>query len=191
MIVGDINTFAIESEIYKAYKNLGFRALGFFVVYIKSHQYGIREENATLLACAYDETKRRLQNRGKHIAPFIAGRCGGDIIDSIMEAVYDPAPKRDTIWGMPLETLGNIVDASQCEWHRCCDEAFDDGSCLLQFDVGDTVRLIANLPPKSSTNLKHDPKTLQDITIEATVFYNTLNVWLQKFEAEWEASPKS
>ena len=68
MITGNINTFAIESIITQAYERLSFRALGCFVIHIEGLRYGVYETDASMLACSYDEVKRRLADRGSHIA---------------------------------------------------------------------------------------------------------------------------
>src|SRR5436309_2282097 len=52
MIKGTPFTFAIESHIDQAYENVGLRALGYFVIHIGGLCYGVRELNATLLACS-------------------------------------------------------------------------------------------------------------------------------------------
>ena len=51
MIIGDPKVFAIESCISIAYEELGARALGFFVIHIGGRCYGVREPDATWLAC--------------------------------------------------------------------------------------------------------------------------------------------
>jgi hypothetical protein len=68
------------------------------------------------------------------------------------------------------------------------DEAFDDRSYVLQFDVGDRVRLIAFRPMEGSC--LHDPATLRDVWLVANDFYRILQDWLDAFEAEWASMPK-
>ena len=70
MIIGSPVTFAIESEISRAYAMVGARALGFFVLLIAGERYGVRAPDASLLACSLDEVELRLSRRGSHIAPF-------------------------------------------------------------------------------------------------------------------------
>jgi hypothetical protein len=67
------------------------------------------------------------------------------------------------------------------------DEAFDDGSYVLQFDVGDRVRLIAF---KSDESYRHASGTLSDVWLPADEFYNVLREWRDAFEAAWMAAPK-
>jgi hypothetical protein len=68
------------------------------------------------------------------------------------------------------------------------DEAFDDGSFVLQFDVQDRVRLIAF---RSGAGYVHDPDTLSDVWLPADDFYRVLEQWHQAFDREWAAMPKA
>jgi hypothetical protein len=45
------------------------RGLGYFVINILGQSYGIKEEDATALACSYEEVLRRIHDRGKHTLP--------------------------------------------------------------------------------------------------------------------------
>jgi len=66
------------------------------------------------------------------------------------------------------------------------DEAFDDGSYVLQFDVGDRVRLIALKSPESLV----DPASVREVWLSSDSFYSTLREWRNTFLAEWESLPK-
>ena len=58
---------------------------------------------------------------------------------------------------------------------------------MLQFDVGDQVRLIAF---KSVNDFLHDPLTIRDLWMEGDMYYSVLERWLEAFFAEWKALPK-
>lgn len=60
MIIGNPSIFAIESTITRAYERQSLRALGFFVIHVRGHCYGVRSPDSTFLACSYDEVLRRL-----------------------------------------------------------------------------------------------------------------------------------
>ena len=190
MIVGDKTLFAIESKITRAYKHPGIRALGYFTLHIGGRRYGVCESDATLLACALDQVEERLSRRGTHTAPFSSAPQAGDIRDAILEAIYSPDPKRDRFFGLPISGFSDFVYSSRCEWHRGCDEAFDDGSAILHFDVCDRVRLIADKGIKQPFDWRHDPETLCDFWISATDFYKILEGWRDAFLAEWKQAPK-
>jgi hypothetical protein len=72
-------------------------------------------------------------------------------------------------------------------WAPDGDEAFDDGSYVLQFDVEDRVRLIAF---RSGEGYVHDPATLSDVWLPSDDFYGVLQEWLQSFDREWTALMK-
>jgi hypothetical protein len=190
MIIGDKSIFAIESYITQAYERLGFRALGYFVIYVGGVCYGVRQSNATLLACAFDEVRRMILNRGNQTIPFSNEPNAGDIVDAICQAIYAPDPKATQFFGISIRKFINIVHSSHCEWHRVCDEAFDDGSIVLCFDVDNRVRLIADRPTNEAQAFEHDPETLRDIWLEAKDFYCILENWHKTFEAEWKSADK-
>ncbi|HEV3416160.1 MAG TPA: hypothetical protein VG056_05085, partial [Pirellulales bacterium] len=72
-------------------------------------------------------------------------------------------------------------------WAPDGDEAFDDGSYVLQFDVRDDVRLIAF---KSGGSDRHDPTALSDVRLPTDDFYLILQRWHDAFEAEWVSASK-
>lgn len=190
MLVGNKSTFAIETVITEAYESLGLRALGYFVVHIGGLYYGVREPDATMLACAFDEAGRIILNRGKHTAPFASDPNASAIVDAIHQAIYAPYATAEQYFGIPAREFVEFVYSSRCEWHRTCDEAFDDGSGLLHFDVGDRVRLIADKPSRLGCDYSHDPKTLCDTWLPADEYYGVLEQWRKGFADEWNAAEK-
>ena len=83
MIVGKPSIFAIESCIKTPYSRLGFRALGYFLIHIQGHRYGVQQPDATMLACSFDEVERRIKNRGMHTAPLFVQRSPSEIAASL------------------------------------------------------------------------------------------------------------
>ena len=61
--------------------------------------------------------------------------------------------------------------ANSLVWAPDGDEAFDDGSYVLQFDVGDRVRLIAFKRPDSEV----DPASLREIWLSSDVCSTTFS----------------
>ena len=185
MIVGDPSRFAIKSEITTAYDNAGLLALGYFVVHVNGLRYGVQDSDATMLACSFDEVDRRLKGRGSHLAGSAIGLPAGTIADAFRAAIYgvvDPAedPNRGAI-----EAFGED-STSHLEWTDG-DEAFDDGSYLLQFDVGERVRLIAF---RCLDDGLRDPTCTAEVWLAADCFYGVLREWHEKFHAEWLSLPK-
>jgi hypothetical protein len=66
-------------------------------------------------------------------------------------------------------------------------EAFDDGSYVLQFDIGDRARLIAfDTIEDGSPN----PATLRDVWMGVEAYSDVLTRWRDAFESEWNSLPK-
>ena len=55
---------------------------------------------------------------------------------------------------------------------------------VLQFDVGDRVRLIAFNRPESLV----DPASVPEIWLSSDTFYNAIREWRDTFMAEWNRS---
>ncbi|EEF57997.1 Imm42 family immunity protein [Pedosphaera parvula] len=183
---GDKTRFAIESGISKAYESLGSRALGYFVIYIREHCYGVYAPDATLLACSYGTVKELIARRGKHTTPFATEPDAGAIADAFRDSRYAPDKIDEPFFG--ISNFSDIVSDSNMQWAPDGDEAFDDGSYVLQFDVGDRVRLIAFRSIEEGYH--HDPRTLEDIWLGADEFYSILQQWLENFTSAWTAAPK-
>ena len=186
MIIGDTGTFAIESGITEAYSSLGLRALGFFVIHVGGNRYGVYEPEATMLAKSFDEVQKRIARRGLHTAPFANESEAGRIADAFRDALYADNPQ-DEFFGLSRDQFRELVYSGDLLWAPDGDEAFDDRSYVLQFDLGDRVRLIAF---KRGENGLHDPRTLRDVWISAQGYYQVLHRWQESFENEWIALPK-
>lgn len=182
MILGDPMTFAIESKITRAYAQLSFRGLGFFVIFVNENRYGVNTPDATMLACSFDKVERRIADRGRHIAPFATELNAGEIADSFRNAIY-AEKQNETYFGIPLREFKAYFGrrSSDLMWAPDGDEAFEDGSYVLQFDVGNQVRLIAF---KCNASGQHDPSTLSDLWLPQEEYYRVLQQWLDAFNAE-------
>ena len=185
MTVGDTSSFAIESEITRAFERLSFRGLGFFVIHVAGQRYGIKSPSQSMLACSFDEVGRRIDGRGTHQAPF-AEAAAIDIASAYTSAVYLDNDGDQTYFGMSEAQFTKTLYSNSLVWAPDGDEAFDDGSYVLQFDVGDRVRLIAFKRPDSLV----DPASLREIWLPSDTFYNALREWRDTFLAEWESLPK-
>ena len=187
MIVGQPSIFAIESGITEAYERLSFRALGFFVIHVGGQRYGVYKPDATLLACSFDEVGDRISRRVELTAPFAAELDAGKIADAVCNAIYAEEPD-EGFFGIPQPEFRDLIYSNHLLWVPDGDEAFDDGSYVLQFDVEDRVRLIAF---KTDEGYRHDPKTLSAVWLAADDFYQILQHWHDAFEAEWTATSKT
>jgi hypothetical protein len=183
MIVGSPCLLAIESGILEAYEQMSFRSLGFFVIHVGGRPYGRREPDSTMLACSFDEVERRIAERGRHTAPFATEPEAGKIADAFLNAIFADE-QEERYFGIPLPEFSKFFyrGSKDCMWAPDGDEAFDDGSYVLQFDVDDRVRVIAF---KCKDGPRHDPDTLSDVWLLADDFYQVLQRWHDAFEAEW------
>jgi hypothetical protein len=189
MIIGNPSIFAIESKISIAYEQLNFLALGFFAIHLGNKIYGTRSHDSTMLACSSDAVQQRIAQRGKHIAPFAPDSNAGLVADAFRSAIYGDR-QDDQYFGIPAEEFSGYFSqhSADCMWAPDGDEAFDDGSYILQFDINDRVRLIAFRCFEES--IYHNPATLSDVWLPADEFYRILQQWHEKFELNWQESPK-
>lgn len=186
MIAGNINEFAIESRICAAYANPGIRALGYFVIHISGHRFGVFRPDATLLACSFDEVERRIGRRGEHTA-FFAKASSKVIAEHTYNAIYNSTNEAELIFGRSHSEFSDLVFNHHLLWAPDGDQAFDDGSFILQFDIERDVRLIGF---KSDDECKVIQNSLVDLSITAGAFYSTLEVWRRDFEREWDRLTK-
>jgi immunity protein 42 of polymorphic toxin system len=185
MIVGDKSIFALESKITKAFASLSLRGLGFLVIHVLGQRYGINSPDATMLANSLGGVEGRILARGKHMALFDRADAT-EIADAFTNAIYIDDDETKTYLGLTVAQFTEIVNSNWLMWAPDGDEAFDDGSYVLQLDVGDQVRLIAFSRPDSSV----DPASVRDVWLPADDFYGLLQQWREGFLAKWESMPK-
>ncbi len=96
---------------------------------------------------------------------------------------YQDGPLGDKFFGLPIDEVRDIFVVGEIVWAPDGDEAFDDGSHILQFDCEDKVRLIAF---KNSLNSAMLAGSLTDTWMDAEEYYGVLDQWQAAFEAEWK-----
>ena len=187
MLVGDPSVFAIESTAIEWYERLSFRALGSFVVHIDGVAYGRPESDATLLACAFDEVSRRHRARGTHDAAFATDSSGIAIAAAFEASLSRPEIDAEPVLGQSTEAFGAFLATRGIRWAPGGDEEWDDRSRILQFDVGDQVRIVAF---KGTEPTRFDHPSFRDAWMEAERFYDVLRDWSSTFQREWERARK-
>jgi hypothetical protein len=185
MTVGDISLFAIESEITRAFEKLSWRGLGFFAIHVAGQRYGIKAPGQSMLACSFDGVVARINGCGTHQSPF-SEAAAIDIANAYTSAVFLDDDGNKTYFGMNQAEFTKTIISKWLVWAPDGDEAFDDGSYVLQFDVGDRVRLIAFKRPEALV----DPASVREVWLSSDTFYNALREWRDTFMAEWELLPK-
>jgi hypothetical protein len=188
MLVGDPGVVALESSIQVALPRRGQIGIGYFLIHVAGREYGVRSPEATLLACSFDEIKRRIERRGHHTAPFAAGAAASLVAGAVRRALYFDVGPEERFLGLTREALAEAVHQSRLLWAPDGDEAFDDGSYVLQLDEGDEVRVIAF---QSRGPEPYDPASLREVVVAGDVFYGVLTKWVTDFAAEWLRTPKS
>jgi hypothetical protein len=186
VIVGDPAVFALESTIVRAYERPSLRALGCFLIHCCGQSFGVRSAEASMLACSFDAVKKRLADRGTHTAPF-AEADAGSIADSVLRVLFAEQPPRQRFLGLSTEQFSELLYSANLIWAPDGDQAFDDGSYILHFDVGNRIRVVGFKASDNSTAL---PVNVTDIFMTADEFYSILDQWQRAFYSEWKASPK-
>jgi hypothetical protein len=182
MIVGDPSVFAVESAFDYALERLSLRGVGFFVIHVAGCCYGVKSPDATALANSLDEVEGRISEQGTHIADF-AQADAFSIAVAYTTAIYLEHSEH-SFFGMSEDQFRKAILRAQ--WAPDGDEAFDDGSYVLQFDVDDRVRMIAFKSPDAFV----DAGSVREVWLAADTYYGTLREWRDKFIAEWKALPK-
>jgi len=180
MLIGNPFIFAIESSITQAYANLGHLALGYFVIHVAGKIYGVREPDASLLACSFDEVQRRLKRRGHHRFPELSGFRADMIAEAVHNAIYSEEPD-DYVLDMPAEEFTQTLYARKIIWAPDGDAAFDDSGHVLQIDEEDGVRIIAFTNDYDAEIIR---KSVSEVFLSSSVFYETLQTWKDMFERE-------
>jgi hypothetical protein len=160
-------------------------ALGFFIIHVLGNEYGIRAPDASMLANSYDAVKERLNEERRHAVFFSRHHSANDIATSFMDAVYGCNPEVRLYFGESHDIFTSILGSRKLVWAPDGDSAFDDGSYVLQFDVGDNVRVIAFKSKADGIEM------LSDVFVDSMCFYKLLSEWVEKFEQEWNLFPKS
>ena len=183
MLVGNTLNYGLESKISQVYDNLSLRGLGYFVIYIKSIRYGVYNDEATALGCSFNNIEERIAMRGKHIAPFSKEKNPELIANSVKQAIYADNPKDKYFFGLSINEFTDTIYNNKIIWAPDGDEAFDDGSYILHFDIVNKVRLIGF---RCLNEYKCDIETLSDILVDANDFYSILNKWYELFISDWK-----
>lgn len=152
------------------------------MIHIQGICYGVKEENATALGCSYYNIEERIKMRGYHFAPFVNVDSAKLIAESYRAVAYNPDNYQKVFFGLTEEQFSQYFIKNKIVWAPDGDEAFDDGSYILQFDIGDKIRLIGF---KSTSDFSCDSNTLSELWISADEYYSILQSWYYSFKKEW------
>jgi hypothetical protein len=138
-----------------------------------------------MLACSFDEVRRRVSHRGGHTAPFSQSAQANQIAEAFEKAVYGSENDRHPALNVSLGELRELIATNKLLWAPDGDAAFDDGSRIIHFDLKDRVRLIGFQAANSRSAVSYAPESLKDLWLDADEFYGVLNKWANDFESEW------
>lgn len=145
-------------------------ALGFFVINIMGRSYGVREPNATTLGASFNEVGRRIAGRGSHSLPVVMEADAGSVAFAFRSVAYGRPAENELFFGMAAEQFRDAIYSNQLLWAPDGDEAFDDGSYVLQVESLDQVRLIAFV---GKPDVGFDPSSLRDLRLSGDEFSKT------------------
>lgn len=180
MIVGDSRIFAIESEITEAVESLSQLALGYFVIHVGGRVFGVRQPDASMLGCSFNEVEHRLRRRGEHASPIPDDIPAPEIATAYLDAFYRDNKRRD-YFGLSKHHFVDALESSGVIWAPDGDEAFDDGSHILQFDVDSRVRIVALLNTEEPDGFS---QTISEEWVDADLFYAIISAWKTLFSLE-------
>ncbi|MVA23522.1 Imm42 family immunity protein [Agrobacterium vitis] len=187
MIVGDCRVFGIESDITNALENPSQLALGFFVIHVGEQMFGVRKPDASLLGCSFNQVEHRLKRRGTHLFDMLTDVKAADVAVAYLDALYRDSPRTD-YFGLSQQQFANTLQSSGSIWAPDGDEAFDDGSHILQFDVGSRVRIIAFSNTESPADLS---STIREEWMDADLFYTIVSDWKTLFTVDRSSRMKA
>jgi len=184
IIVGDSSRFSIDSSITEYLKGSAQRGVGYFTVKISGKRFGVMKPDATLLACSFDAVKNRIERRGNHIFPFVPELEPSKIVSAYLASCYRGFEKNDRFFGISGEEFQKLIHNNSIAWCPDGDEAFDDGSHILQMDHKNLVRLLAF---KNIGTMKSVFDTIVDLWLDGDEFYGVLSEWHNRFAQAWSA----
>jgi hypothetical protein len=182
MTIGDPETFAIESSIFEAYEGFGQMALGSFVIHVGGRSYGSKEPDATLLGTAFNDVRRRIDERGNHKSSLPPDADAISIAIAFRHENYLGNMDDARLYGIPWRQFFKTLNSNGCIWAPNNEQGFDDGSCVLHFDEGNTVRLIAFYDVEG---YQVEQGSLRDVRLRQNDFYGILEEWHTNFENDW------
>lgn len=182
MLFGNKEKFAIEFEVKEIYHDKRFIGDGFFVVYIDGFMYGRKEDDATSFG-AIRGTLRESHDSFFHLKnPFFHYKdfetcdkyydCSYRLVNRYTE---DNLKDFRDVYKIGYEHNGErfIVSWAQME------EAFDDGSFVLQLNEGDSVRLLGF---KTSDDETYNIENVHGAIIQKEKFSSIIQEVIQELE---------
>lgn len=182
MIIGDASIFAISSSVTAVYSVSDMKVLGSFCFHVGGTSYGVQHPRATMLACSVEAIQARIARRGAHVSSFSSHRAA-HIAKLYLAGLYGVHYGGEG--GLQAEAQSFALESQRAHWVMAPDgdEAFDDGSHVLQFDLHKKVRLIAF---RNEDGLDAMLDSISEAEMEEELFYSILRDWSSSFRSECE-----
>jgi hypothetical protein len=185
LLIGRHAIFVIESFMAQVLAGPGQRGLGYFCLHVSSKRYGIRSPDATLLACSFDTVVDRIERRGTHVLAELNHLDAIAIAQGVHAALYKDLPEEAQACGMTAIRLRDELYRHDILMAPDGDAAFDDGGHVLQFDLGEQVRLIAFKNPDGDEAGVH---AIVEVHMNTDDFYDILASWKEQFMTQWHSA---
>ena len=186
MIKGNPSTFAIESQIDEFYERESLMGLGYYVLHVAGSTYGSLQPRATMLACSFDAVSQRLKLRGHHRSNY-SDLPAPKIILQYLKSYYDESAM-GTMSPIDVAQFQSDIELNNIVFAPDGDSAFDDGSHVLQFDLGSKVRIIAF---RNLADPRERLDSINDVHLDEALFYEILRDWMESFTQERNARLKN
>lgn len=182
MIIGDASIFAIASSVTAVYSLNDMKVLGSFCYHVAGKSYGVQHPRATMLGCSMDAIQARIARRGAHVSSF-SSRSATHIARLYLSGWYGLHHGGEE--SLQTEAQSFALEGQLAQWVMAPDgdEAFDDGSHVLQFDLHNRVRLIAF---RNEEGLDEMLDSISEVEMEEELFYSILQDWDKSFRSECE-----
>ncbi len=112
--------------------------------------------------------------------PILADVPAAEIAAAYLDAVYRDNARAD-YFGLSQHQFVDALQSSGSIWAPDGDEAFDDGSHVLQFVVGSYVRIVAFVNTESPDDLSG---TISEQWMDPDLFYGIASGWKTLFAME-------
>lgn len=188
MIIGNPEVFALESEQTDLFEGGPWLSNGTFFLHIAGRRFGSDNRGNTNMSIVLWEIERRLNDRGEHNLDHLGAMDAATLASIFEDVVYRMEPQQQYEF-MSASELGDALYTAGINWSYGMGEAFDDGSRILQTDVGDQV-CVVGYRVDHANELGYQPDSLREQWLSSDEFYGLLEEWRQAFLREYDALPK-
>ena len=169
MIVGDRSRFAVEIELHPDSPKSISTGFGLYRFWIADQPYGRSAPDASCLAASCDALRERLGQRGHHDA---TGMPTGNPLGILERAYWLIYRVTDVHIASRQASAQEVAQARRLMMAPDGDEAFDDGSFVVQWDDRGVVGLAAGLVGEGDGPMIVDP--VRSIRLGTVDFYDVV-----------------